>query len=267
VPLAARRSADLIEVVGTADAAALQRSRLGLGDQPRHRPRGHHFVTVADAVRHWNQRRSLPSASIVTYDAARPGEDVIAHVLGAAARVHCPSAALAEDAVFRGADAASLAIIPPGPGVEYILLAIRDVIDHGVRVSGSLPDSGTERQRTTFTIRDLGLDAAVDLAGRPGNAAVVGVIAAHDPSVGLAAMAKGAAVVTTRLGLADAIADGIEGYIVEPRNPPAMAAAFTRLADPAHRAALGAAAKDRVRREFTVERWRSAMLELYASVA
>ena len=70
------------------------------------------------------------------------------------------------------------------------------------------------------------------------------------------AMALGKAIVTTRSGgNTDLIEDGAHGLLVPARDPAAMGSAIQRLLDDAAlRARLGAAARTRVRAEFTIER-------------
>jgi glycosyltransferase involved in cell wall biosynthesis len=72
----------------------------------------------------------------------------------------------------------------------------------------------------------------------------------------LEAMALGKAVVATDAGgNPDLIEDGVHGLLAATRNPAALGAALARLlADRALRERLGAAARQRVREEFTIER-------------
>ncbi len=72
----------------------------------------------------------------------------------------------------------------------------------------------------------------------------------------LEAMALGKPLVTTAAGgNTDAVRDGVDGLLVPPRDPALMAAALGRLMDDATLARrLGAAARARVRAEFTIER-------------
>jgi glycosyltransferase involved in cell wall biosynthesis len=72
----------------------------------------------------------------------------------------------------------------------------------------------------------------------------------------LEAMATGIPLVASRVGgIPELLADGSEGLLVTPGEPEPLAAALRRLAgDPSLRARLGAAARARVLREFTLER-------------
>lgn len=80
------------------------------------------------------------------------------------------------------------------------------------------------------------------------------------------AAACGLAQITTRES-GDVVQDGINGLIIPPNNPDALAAAITRLhADRDLCARLGAAGRERVCAQFTWEHFRTRMLEAYARV-
>lgn len=84
--------------------------------------------------------------------------------------------------------------------------------------------------------------------------------------VALEAAAAGVPVVASRVGgLPEALGDA--GILVAPEDPPALAAATAALlADAAHRARLGRAARQRVLAHFTLARVVAAHRELYAQV-
>jgi glycosyltransferase involved in cell wall biosynthesis len=83
------------------------------------------------------------------------------------------------------------------------------------------------------------------------------------------AMAYGRAVVATRVGgLADAVDDGRTGLLVPARDTPALRGAIERLLrDPAEREALGAAARDEVRRQCGWDAHVATLLAVYEQVA
>jgi rhamnosyl/mannosyltransferase len=97
------------------------------------------------------------------------------------------------------------------------------------------------------------------------------VLPASHPSeafglVQVEAMAAGVPSVCTELGTGTSYVnqDGITGRVVPPRDPEALAAAINGLlADPARRAAMGAAARARVAAEFDLDVMVGRMLELY----
>ncbi len=83
----------------------------------------------------------------------------------------------------------------------------------------------------------------------------------------LEAMALGKPLVTTSAGgNTEAVRDGVDGLLVPPRDPAALAAAIERvLTDAAFASRLGAAARERVRAEFTIERTLALTEAVYAA--
>ena len=80
----------------------------------------------------------------------------------------------------------------------------------------------------------------------------------------LEAMAACRPVVATRVGaIPEVVAEGRTGFLVAPREPEALAAAFDKLSDSALRARFGEAGRQRVLQEFTLERMWLATDELY----
>lgn len=117
--------------------------------------------------------------------------------------------------------------------------------------------------------RRLGIADRVTWSGAQPRAAVLAALAAGDlfvlaskiagngdrdglPNVLMEAQAAGLAAVATRVSaIPELIEDGVTGVLVPPGDPPALAAALATLAgDPAGRAALGAAGRERVRTGF-----------------
>ena len=87
--------------------------------------------------------------------------------------------------------------------------------------------------------------------------------------VQLEAMACGKPVVNTRLDSAvpHVSLDGLTGFTVPPGDPAALAAALNALLDdPARRAAMGAAGRQRVREEFSAELMARRTLEVYREI-
>lgn len=81
------------------------------------------------------------------------------------------------------------------------------------------------------------------------------------------AMASGTAIVATNTGgTPEIVRDGIEGILVFPRDPDALAQAIDRLiGDATLRSSLGRAGVSRVQAEFTIDRYVARTLEIYAS--
>ena len=88
------------------------------------------------------------------------------------------------------------------------------------------------------------------------------------PNVVLEAMACALPVVATDVGgTREAVRDGVEGYLVPPRDPKAAAAALRALwGDLELRERMGAAGRARVEAEFTIERMTDEWVELYERV-
>ncbi len=173
-------------------------------------------------------------------------------------------------------------------GYEYALLALAALGREGVPVSLEIlggdptPEVGepSERERLRRTIAELGLERRVQLRGHVEPAEVRAVLQRSDallhlslveglPNAVLEAMACGLPVVVTDVGgTTEAVRDGVEGVVVEPRDARAAASALRELwRDPALRSRLGAAGRARVEAEFTLERQTDAWLELYEHVA
>lgn len=90
---------------------------------------------------------------------------------------------------------------------------------------------------------------ALDVLAFPSRSEGFGLVAAE-------ALAAGIPVVATRAGaLPEVVRDGVDGVLVPPGDTEALARALVRLGgDPAERARMGRAGRERVRREFSVER-------------
>jgi len=165
-------------------------------------------------------------------------------------------------------------------GYEYALLAVRRLVEQGVPVHFEIIGDGPERQRVLYTLDDLHLHGHVHLLGRLSPEAVrdrlqradVFLLASLSEGIAnaaLEAMACGLPVVTTDCGgMREAVTDGVEGFVVPVRDPAAMAEALQKLASDADlRAAMGARARERILREFTLEQQIGQFLALYAAYA
>ncbi len=82
----------------------------------------------------------------------------------------------------------------------------------------------------------------------------------------LEAMAAGLPVISTEVGTATSWVnrDGVTGFVVPPQAPEAIVRVVHRLRDAALRQAMGAAARQRVRAEFTAERMVARIEDVYA---
>lgn len=226
---------------------------------------------------------------IVPHDPARRAQrDLLSASLRAATLVHCVSDTIADEAVELGLERTKARTIRPAvdpqafrppttpaddppplrlisvgsllwvKGYEYLLRAIRVLRDRGIGVALEIVGDGAARQSIQFSIRDLGLDAAVRLSGalRPDEIvaalqrAHVFVLASVSEGISNAvieAMSCGLPVVSTHCGgMHEVIQNGIDGLLVPPRDPAAMADAIWRLLPGPTRRAMGARARERV---------------------
>jgi colanic acid/amylovoran biosynthesis glycosyltransferase len=173
-------------------------------------------------------------------------------------------------------------------GYEYALAAVRHLVSGGVPVAleiigaapaGRLPPS-PEQQRIAHTVHDMGLSDHVRLCPRASPAELGRRLAAADallhaslseglPNVVLEAMACGIPVVTTDCGaVREAVTDGVEGYVVEVRDPGQLAAALKSLwCDAELRARMGRAGRRRVQEGFELSRQIEQFLAMYEELA
>jgi glycosyltransferase involved in cell wall biosynthesis len=236
--------------------------------------------------------------------------DGLRETFGRAAAVHCVSAAIRDEAAAYGLDPEKAVIIRPAvdpaffhpsrgtkpasdhfrlvttgsliwrKGYETMLLAVRRLLDRGVPARLTIVGDGPERQRVLYTIHDLELVGAVELAGRQtpdgvrsrllaADAFVLSSLSEGISNAVLEAMACGLPVVTTSCGgMAEAVGDGVEGYLVPSRDPQALADALAALwADPAGREALGRAGRARIERDFDLAGQLAAFDGLFREVA
>jgi glycosyltransferase involved in cell wall biosynthesis len=137
---------------------------------------------------------------------------------------------------------------------------------------------GPLEAETRRLVGELGVADAVHLLGKRDDvpellAQAVCFLLTSDyegcPYTVLEAMAAGVPVVATRVGgLPELVADGETGLLVEPGAPVAVAAALDRvLGSPERARELGEAGRERVRREFSIERMVGETLELYSGSA
>jgi colanic acid/amylovoran biosynthesis glycosyltransferase len=152
-------------------------------------------------------------------------------------------------------------------GYEYALAGFRQLLDAGVDARLDIIGTGSEEQRIRFTVHDLDVADRVRLLGRLAPNAVAEHLQGADTFVlsslsegisnaVLEAMACGLPVVTTDCGgMREAVADGVEGFVIPSRDSRAIAARLVDLAaDERLRTKMGQAARERVLREFTLDR-------------
>jgi colanic acid/amylovoran biosynthesis glycosyltransferase len=173
-------------------------------------------------------------------------------------------------------------------GHEYALQAIHALVQRGVPVRfeilGGVPEASRgkagERERILHTVVDLGLEEHVGLHGQATPAEVGHRLAEADaflhasvaegiPNVVLEAMACAVPVVTSDCGgVSEAVTDGVEGFVVGPRDPDGLAGALERLwSDRPLARRMGNAGRERVRLAFTPDHHIDQFLDLYREVA
>jgi colanic acid/amylovoran biosynthesis glycosyltransferase len=173
-------------------------------------------------------------------------------------------------------------------GFEWGVEAVRRLVEAGVPVEFTIlgddpkDDAGEprERARILHTVADAGLERHVRLVERASSAEVARKLQASHacllpsldeglPTVALEAMASGVPVVATNCGgICEAITDGVEGFVVPPRDTEAIAAALMRLwREPELRERMGAAGRRTATSRFTLDRHLEEFHALYREVA
>ena len=167
-------------------------------------------------------------------------------------------------------------------GHQDLLEAVRQLRDagHDVRltIAGEDDAGGTGYRRVLEArVQELGLAPFVTLLGAVSesevrrqlmSAHVFALASWHEP-LGVALMEAMACEVptigTAAGGVAELIADGVDGLLVPPRSPPALAQAILRVAgDPELARRLGRAGRDRIVQGFGAARGAETLIRLIA---
>jgi len=147
-------------------------------------------------------------------------------------------------------------------GVEFLIHAAPSVLATHPQAKFLIVGDGPDRPMLESLVRELGVAQSVEFAGYQAEPSpliermdVVVIPSIYDPFplVTLEVMALGRAIVGSAVGgIPEAVEDGRTGVLVPPRDPAAIAAALVRLLDdPQLLARMGAAGKQRARREFS----------------
>jgi glycosyltransferase involved in cell wall biosynthesis len=145
--------------------------------------------------------------------------------------------------------------------LHALALAVASIPDLTLEIAGD----GPLRGRLEELARDLGIAEAATFAGRVTSVADayaragIVVVPSRGEGFGMVALEaaeRGRAVIASAVGgLPEIVDDGVTGVLVKPGDVEELAAAIAALAaDPERAAALGAAARERALREFTLER-------------
>jgi len=164
-------------------------------------------------------------------------------------------------------------------GLEFGLLAVQRIVQAGVDLKYQIIGEGEEEEKLRYLIDALGLSGKVHLSGRQPAEKVRHALEEADifllPSLSeglsnavLEAMAMEIPVVsTTAGGMAEAITDGLEGFLVPPMQPDMMAAKLKILLDqPKLRAQMGQAGRKRVVEQFNLHRQINCFVEQYGAL-
>ena len=158
-----------------------------------------------------------------------------------------------------------LGVVKEPKGCWDLLRAWKEVLDRHPSARLILAGSG-ELETARTLAAELGIADSIELPGWTAGAAKarllqeanVFVLPSHFealPMAVLEAMAAGLPVVATRVGgIPDAVADGRDGILVEPKDTAALSAALDRLlADAALRASMGESARRRAAETFSAD--------------
>jgi glycosyltransferase involved in cell wall biosynthesis len=148
---------------------------------------------------------------------------------------------------------------------DVVLRAFRRLRDEGVDAVLCMVGDGPDRRSVEDLAGELGVMRDCLFPGYQED--VAPFFAAFDvfvlpsgnegtPVTAIEALAGGCPVVATRVGgVPDVVTDGEDGFLVEPGDIEALAERLARLAnDPALRAAMGGAGRDRMRSRYAVDR-------------
>lgn len=244
----------------------------------------HRFLESLTGVRAWLARRLLSAAHRIVV--LSPGwREILLPWANSARIVVVPNgvpvrepATPPNDGPFR---ILCLAHYQSGKGQEDLLRATAALRVHrAVRVDllGSEAEPG-RREALMALARELGLDGVKVPGPVVGAAKNAKLAAAHCfclpsyneglPMSMLEAMAVGLPVVATRVGaIPEALVDGAEGLLFAPGDTAALTGHLQRLiTEPAAAAALGAAGRERLARDFSLAHSAELLLGVYASLA
>ena len=172
----------------------------------------------------------------------------------------------------------TLAVLRPEKALSVLVEAAQRLVPSFPELRVLVAGTGPEEEQLREMIRRLGLEHAVTLLGFRED--VAGVLAAVDvavfssdregsPLAVLESMAAGKPVVATNVGgVPDLVRDGIEGFLVPPRDPTALADAVARLLrDRPLRDRLGRQARDRQQEHFSIDATIARVEALYLELA
>jgi len=165
-------------------------------------------------------------------------------------------------------------------GFDYLLAALAKLARAGVEFHADILGDGELKNFMRFSIDDLQLERHVTLVGGVSSAEVLArmqstdvfVLSSFEEGISnavLEAMASGVPIVTTNSGgMAEAVTDGVEGFVVPVRDVSALAERIERLArDRALRLRMGHAARVRAQADFSIRRQVEIFETIYRTVS
>jgi glycosyltransferase involved in cell wall biosynthesis len=178
----------------------------------------------------------------------------------------------------QGAELLFLGRLEPGKGIYELLEAAAQLRSRFPRLRLVLAGAGDE-QAVATRAHALGIGDRIEFPGwvegegkvlllRRASAFVLPSHVENMPVSVLEAMAAGLPVIATRVGaLPELVEEGETGLLVPPRDARALAAAIeTILSDPGLRARMGASARERAERDYSVERLMPKLETLYGAL-
>lgn len=178
---------------------------------------------------------------------------------------------------YKGISMVSVGRLDWRKGYEYALQAVRLLLEKGhngliYRIIGG----GPEYEKLIFEVHDLGLASHVEFLGALNKGEVIAQLEKADiylqsslteglSNATLEAMALELPVVATDVGgTREAITDGLEGFIVSPRNPYELAMKITSLIEDVNlRREMGKKGREKIINQFSLERQTNTYLSIY----
>ena len=164
-------------------------------------------------------------------------------------------------------------------GLTFSLLAVSQLLSDFPNLRYVIVGDGPSKNELAFYVENLGIQKNVEFYGRALDDQVKNLLAKTSvfilPSVSeglsnavLEAMAMEVPIVTTDAGgMAEAVTDGVEGFVVPRYNPSAIAARTRQLLrDEDLRRKMGQNGRQRVLRDFTIERQVQVFLDEYSAL-
>jgi glycosyltransferase involved in cell wall biosynthesis len=162
-------------------------------------------------------------------------------------------------------------------GFEYFIKSLPEIAKTHPDIKVIFVGDGPFRDNLENLCRQLGVEDKTIFTGYRSD--IKGILSAIDikvipslaegfPMVTLEAMAMAKPIVATCIdGITEQITDGVDGILVPPRDPNALAAAINKIIeDKEFASSLGSAARKRVEREFTVEKMITETEKVYHSL-